>query len=44
MRIKGTCIKGTWTKPKGVGWRVGGGDGWGGGRSRGKMETTVLEQ
>ena len=25
---KGTCIKGTWTKPKGVGSSVGGGDGW----------------
>ena len=27
---KGTCIKDTWTKPKGLGLRVGGGDGWGG--------------
>ena len=26
---QGTCIKDTWTKPKGVGLRVGGGDGWG---------------
>ena len=25
----GTCIKDTWTKLKQVGWRVGGGDGWG---------------
>ena len=25
----GTCIKDTWTKPKGVGWRMGVGDGWG---------------
>ena len=28
---QGTCIKDTWTKPKGVGLRVGGGNGWGGG-------------
>ena len=28
---QGTCIKDTWTKPKGVGSKVGGGDGWGGG-------------
>ena len=28
---QGTCIKDTWTKPKGVGSRVGGGVGWGGG-------------
>ena len=27
---QGTCIKDTWTKPKGVGSSVGGGDGWGG--------------
>ena len=40
----GACIKDTWTKPKGVGLRVGGGDGWGGGNGEGKMETTVLEQ
>ena len=26
---QGTCIKDTWTKPKGVGWRVGGGGGQG---------------
>ena len=26
-----TCIKDTWTKPQGVGSRVGGGDGWVGG-------------
>ena len=37
-------MKGTWTIPKGVGSRVGGGDGWGRGSSRGKMETTVLDQ
>ena len=24
-----TCVKDIWTKPKGVGSRVGGGDGWG---------------
>ena len=35
-------MKDTWTKPKGVGLRVGGGDGWGGGGV--KMETNVLEQ
>ena len=23
-----TCMKDTWTKPEGVGSRVGGGDGW----------------
>ena len=28
---QGTCIKDPWTKPKGIGSRVGGGDGWGGG-------------
>ena len=30
-RLSGTCIKDTWAKPKGkgVGSRVGGGDGWG---------------
>ena len=26
-----TCIKDTWRKPKGIGSRVGGRDGWGGG-------------
>ena len=29
---------------RGVGLRVGGGDGWGGGSGGGKMETTVLEE
>ena len=29
---EGTCIKTQWTKPKGVGLRVGGGDEWGGGQ------------
>ena len=28
-RFSGNCIKDTWTKPKGVGSRVGSGDGWG---------------
>ena len=37
---QGTRIMDTWTKPRGVGLRVGGGDGWGGG----EMETIVLEQ
>ena len=41
---QGTCIKDTWTKPKGV--RIKGGRwrwlAWGGGE--GKIETTVLEQ
>ena len=37
---QGTCIKDPWTKPKGVGLRVEGGDRWGGA----EMETTVLEQ
>ena len=41
---QGTCIKDTWTKPKGVGLRVGGEDGGVEGSSGGKMETTVLEQ
>ena len=39
-----TSIKDTCTKPKGVGSRVGSGDGWGAGCGGGKMETTVLEQ
>ena len=42
---QGTCIKDPWTKPKGVGLRVGRRDEWGGrvwGRM--KMETSVLEQ
>ena len=29
---QGTCIKDTWTKPKGIGSRVGGRDGGGGGK------------
>ena len=41
---QGTCIKDTWTKPKGVGSRVGGGVGLGMGHGRVKMETTVFEQ
>ena len=44
MGHQGTRVKDTRTKPKGVGLRVGEGDGgawWHGG---GKMETTVLEQ
>ena len=37
--------KGHMDKAKGgVGLRVGGGDGWGGGKWRGETETTVLEQ
>ena len=36
--------KGPWTKPKGIGLRVGGGDGWGGGSGGAKMETIVFEQ
>ena len=32
-------MKDTWTKPKGVGSRVGGGDGWGAGCGGVKMET-----
>ena len=42
--LSGTCIKDTWTKPKGVGSRVGSEDGWGSGSSGEEMETTVLEQ
>ena len=42
--FSGTCIKDTWTKPKGVGSRVRSGDDWGEGSREGKMETTVLEQ
>ena len=30
--FSGTSIKDTWTKPKGVGSRLDGGDGWGGGQ------------
>ena len=41
---QGTCIKDTCTKPKGVGSRVGGGDGWGKEEWRVKVEITVLEQ
>ena len=36
MGHQGTCIKDTWTKPKGVGLRVGCRDGWGGGPSWGR--------
>ena len=39
-----TCIKDTRTKPKGIGSRVGGRDGGGGGHGGVKLETTVLEQ
>ena len=41
---QGTCIKDSWTKPKGVGSRVGGGGRRGGWAWWEKMETTVLEQ
>ena len=37
-------MKNTWTKPKGVGSRMGSGDDWDGGKGGGKMKTTVLEQ
>ena len=37
-------MKDTWRKLKGVGSRVGGGDGWGGGHGGVKRETIVLEQ
>ena len=41
---QGIYIRDTWTKPKGVGLRVGGRDEWGRGNwGRGKMDTTVLE-
>ena len=33
---QGMCIKDPWTKPKGVGSRAGGGDGWGGGCAVGR--------
>ena len=39
--FSGTSIKDTWTKPKGVGSRMGGGDGWGRGPWWGE---NVLEQ
>ena len=42
--FSGTSIKDTWKKPKGVGSRVGSGDGLGGGECGGEMETTVLKQ
>ena len=35
-------MKNTWTKPKEVGVRVGGGDGWGRGYGGVKMETNVF--
>ena len=41
---QGTWVKDTWTKPKGVGSRVGGGCGWGHGDWWEKMETSVLKQ
>ena len=43
--LSGTCIKDTWTKPKG-GRIEGGRCGWlgSGGNGEEKMETTVLEQ
>ena len=41
---QGTHIKDPWTNPKGEGWRVGDGDGWGGESGGEKMETTVFEQ
>ena len=37
-------MKDTWTKPKEVGSRVGGGDAWGRGHGEVKMETNALEQ
>ena len=40
--LSGTCIKDTWTKPKGVGSRVGSGDGWGGGSRGGKWRELSL--
>ena len=40
---QGTCVKDTWTQPKGVGLRVGGGMGGAGGCGGVKMETTVLD-
>ena len=43
-KFSGTCIKDTWTKPKGVGSRVGSGYGWSGGSSGGEMQTIILEQ
>ena len=42
--VKEHNIKDPWTKPKGVGWRVGDKDGWGGGMWWGKMKTTIFEQ
>ena len=41
---QGTCLKDTWTKPRGVGSRVRGGDGCGRREWWEKMETTGLEQ
>ena len=42
--LSGTCMKDTWTKPKGVGSRVGSGDGWAWWEWCGEMMITVLEQ
>ena len=44
MGHQGTCIKDTWTKPKGVGSRVGGGGWLGWGSGGGEIEITILEQ
>ena len=41
---QGTCVKDTWTKPKGMGSRVGIRVGWGKGCGKLKMETNVLEK
>ena len=39
---QGTYIKDTWTKPKAVGSRVGGGDGWGRGPWWGENEDNCI--
>ena len=40
--FSGTCIKDPWTKPRGVGSRVGGRDSWGEGSSGGKWRQLYL--
>ena len=42
--LSATCIKDTWTKPKGICSRVGGRDSRAGQRGGRKMQTTILEQ
>ena len=40
----GRVVKDMWTKSKGVGWRVGGMDGWGQGEWKGGNGKNCIEQ